>query len=177
MNQESIWGRFIKKKKQRPKISCYFPFYASFWFPLKQTIVKIVFGWFLKHPELRKNYQVGELAEDCRELRNCGSQILKVRNRSSTTFLVRNSAIDLVVRNIAEVRTKIADAHLWKQWIDIDFVSDWIFSKGDHCQIQVIICTEFKWHIFGLQNSSRSWQKYQQTSNVSGPKIGQLLIN
>jgi hypothetical protein len=27
-------------------------------------------------------------------------------------FLVRNSAIDLVVRNIAELRTKIADAHL-----------------------------------------------------------------
>ncbi len=28
-------------------------------------------------------------------------------------FLVRNSAIDLEVRNIAELRTKIADAHLW----------------------------------------------------------------
>jgi hypothetical protein len=27
-------------------------------------------------------------------------------------FLVRNSAIDFVVRNIAELRTKIADAHL-----------------------------------------------------------------
>jgi hypothetical protein len=45
-----------------------------------------------------------KLAGDGRELRNCGSQILKVRNRSSATFLVRNSEIDLVVRNIAELR-------------------------------------------------------------------------
>jgi hypothetical protein len=30
--------------------------------------------------------KVGELAGDCRELRNCGSQILKFRNRSSATF-------------------------------------------------------------------------------------------
>ncbi len=37
-------------------------------------------------------------------MRNCGSHILKVRNRSSATFLVRNSAIDLVVLNIAELR-------------------------------------------------------------------------
>jgi hypothetical protein len=40
------------------------------------------------------DYKVGELAGDCRELRNCGSQILKVRN----------SAIDLVVRKIAELQ-------------------------------------------------------------------------
>jgi hypothetical protein len=80
---------------------------------------------FSNHPELRKREQkVVKLAGDGTELRNCGSQILKVRNRSSAAFLVRNSAIDLVVRNrnrfgcpqycgIAEVRTKIADAHLW----------------------------------------------------------------
>jgi hypothetical protein len=37
-------------------------------------------------------------------LRNCGSQILKIRNRSSATFLVRNSEINMVVRNIAELR-------------------------------------------------------------------------
>jgi hypothetical protein len=37
-------------------------------------------------------------------MRNCGSQSSKVRNRNSATFLVRNSAIDLVVRNIAELR-------------------------------------------------------------------------
>jgi hypothetical protein len=48
--------------------------------------------------------KVGELAGDCRELRNCGSQILKVRNGSSELFLVCNSAIDLPVRNIAELR-------------------------------------------------------------------------
>jgi hypothetical protein len=83
------------KKNRRPKISCYCPFNASFCFPLKQTIVNIVFGLFLKHPEPRKrDDKVGELAGDCRELRNCGSQILKVRN----------SAIDLAVRNIAELR-------------------------------------------------------------------------
>jgi hypothetical protein len=33
-------------------------------------------------------------------------------NHSSATFLVCNSKINLVVRNIAEVRTKIVDAHL-----------------------------------------------------------------
>jgi hypothetical protein len=54
-----------------------------------------------------------EVAGDCGELRNCGSQILKVRNRSSAIFLVRNPAIDLVVYNIVEVQTKIVDAHLW----------------------------------------------------------------
>jgi hypothetical protein len=48
--------------------------------------------------------KVVKLAGDGRELQNCGSQILKVRNRSSTPFLVRNSAIDLIVRNIAELR-------------------------------------------------------------------------
>ncbi len=53
-----------------------------------------------------------KLAGDGTELRNCGSQILKVRNRNSATFLVRNAAIDLVVRNIAEMRTEIVDAHL-----------------------------------------------------------------
>ncbi len=75
------------KKNRRPKILCYCPFNAIFLFPLKQTVVKIYFGWFLKHLDLRKrDYKVGELAGDCRELRNCGSQILKVRSRSSATF-------------------------------------------------------------------------------------------
>jgi hypothetical protein len=37
-----------------------------------------------KNPELRKkDKKVAELAEDWRELRNCGSQILKVHNRRS----------------------------------------------------------------------------------------------
>jgi hypothetical protein len=45
-----------------------------------------------------------KLGRDGTELRNCGSQILKVRNRSSATFLVRNSATELLVRNIAELR-------------------------------------------------------------------------
>ncbi len=83
----SPYGVDSWKKNRWQKISCYCPFNTSFWFPLKQTIVKIVFGWFLKHPKPRKmDYKVGELAGDRRELRNCGSQILKVRNRSSATF-------------------------------------------------------------------------------------------
>jgi hypothetical protein len=75
---------------------------------------KIIFSRLKKkQPELRKgDKKVAELAGDCRELRNCGSHILKVRSRNSATFLVRNSAIVLVVCNIAELRTKIADAHL-----------------------------------------------------------------
>jgi hypothetical protein len=50
-------------------------------------------------------------------LRNCGSQILKVRNRSSATFFspqFRNRFGCPQNCGIAEVRTKIADAHLWK---------------------------------------------------------------
>ncbi len=72
----------------------------------------------LKHPELRKrDCKVEELARDCRELRNCGSQILKVRNRSSATFFspqFRNRFGSPQYCGIADVRTKIADAHLCK---------------------------------------------------------------
>jgi hypothetical protein len=49
-------------------------------------------------------------------LQNCGSQILKVRNRSSATFFspqFRNRIGSPQYCGIAEVRTKIADAHLW----------------------------------------------------------------
>ncbi len=35
---------------------------------------------------MKRDKKVAELAGDCRELRNCGSQILKFRNRSSATF-------------------------------------------------------------------------------------------
>jgi hypothetical protein len=55
------------------------------------------------------------LAGDSRELRNCGSQILKVRNRNSATFSspqFRNQFGCPQYCGIAEVRTKIADAHL-----------------------------------------------------------------
>ncbi len=45
-----------------------------------------------------------KLGGDGTELWNCGSQILKVRNCSSATFLVCNSATELLVRNIAELR-------------------------------------------------------------------------
>ncbi len=72
---------------------------------------------FLNHPGLKKRYQkVAELAGDCRELRNCGSQILKVRNRSSATFFspqLRNGFGCPQYCGVAEVRTKIADAQLW----------------------------------------------------------------
>ncbi len=50
------------------------------------------------------------MAGDCGEMRKCGSQILKVRNRRSAIavpqlFKVCNFAIDLVVRNIAVLRS------------------------------------------------------------------------
>jgi hypothetical protein len=35
---------------------------------------------------MKRDKKVAELAGDCRELRNCESQILKFRNRSSATF-------------------------------------------------------------------------------------------
>jgi hypothetical protein len=74
--------------------------------PDKETVLQNVFIDFKNHPELRKkDLKVAELAGDCGKLRNCVSHILKVCNRSSATFfLVRNSAIDLVVRNIEELR-------------------------------------------------------------------------
>ncbi len=43
----------------------------------------------------KRDKKVAKLAGDYGELRSCGRQILKVRNRTSATFLVRNSAIDL----------------------------------------------------------------------------------
>ncbi len=52
---------------------------------------------------MKKDEKVAELAGDCGELWNCGIK-KKVRNRNSATFLVCNSAIDLVDRNIAELR-------------------------------------------------------------------------
>jgi hypothetical protein len=114
MNQGYIWGLF--RKKWRPKIRCYCPFKASFWFPQKQTVLKILLIAFLNHPELKKrDKKVVKLAGDDRELRNCGSQILKVRNRSSATFFspqFRNRFCCPQYCGIAEVRTKIADVHL-----------------------------------------------------------------
>ncbi len=76
--------------------------------PEKETVLQNFFIDFKNHPELRKkdlkDLKVTELAGDCGKLWNCISQILKVCNRSSATFfLVRNSATDLVVRNIAEL--------------------------------------------------------------------------
>jgi hypothetical protein len=76
-----------------------------------------------KQPELRKrDKKVAETAGDCRELRNCGSHILKVCNRNSATFFspqFRNRfgcpqycGIAEVRTTIAEVWTTIADAHL-----------------------------------------------------------------
>jgi hypothetical protein len=72
---------------------------------------------FKNHPELRKREQkVVKLAGDGTDLRNCGSQILKDRNRSSATFFspqFRNRFGCPQYCGIAVVRTKIADAHLW----------------------------------------------------------------
>jgi hypothetical protein len=72
-----------------------------------------------------------ELAGDCRELRNCGSQILKVRNRSSATFFspqFRNRFGCPQYCGIAEVRTKIADAYLWC----IQSMDQYFSSIGHH---------------------------------------------
>ncbi len=42
MNQESIWGRFMRRKKIRgQKSRATVPFKASFWFPQKQAILKL----------------------------------------------------------------------------------------------------------------------------------------
>jgi hypothetical protein len=51
--------------------------------------------------------------ETCRELRIAEVKFWRSATAVQKLFSVRNSAIDLVVRNIAEVRTKIADAHHW----------------------------------------------------------------
>jgi hypothetical protein len=62
--------------------------------------------------------KVAELAGDCRESQNCGSQILKVCNRSSATFFspqFRNRFGCPQYCGIAEVRPKIADAQLCNQ--------------------------------------------------------------
>ncbi len=71
------------KKNWREKISCNCPYKASFWFPEKQTVLKIFLVDFYNHPELRKRYQKAEFAGGCGELRNCGSQILRVRQPAS----------------------------------------------------------------------------------------------
>ncbi len=64
---------------------------------------------------MKRDKKEAELAGACRELRNCGSQILKFRNRSSATFFspqFRNRFGYPQYCGVAEVRTKIADAHL-----------------------------------------------------------------
>jgi hypothetical protein len=64
---------------------------------------------------MKRDKKVAEVARDYRELRNYGSQILKFRNRSSATFFspqFRNRFGCPQYCGIAEVRTKIADAHL-----------------------------------------------------------------
>jgi hypothetical protein len=43
------------------------------------------------------------IGRDCKELQNCGGQILKLRNPVPQLFLVRNSASDFVVHNMVEL--------------------------------------------------------------------------
>jgi hypothetical protein len=78
----------------------------SFWFPEKQTVLKIFLVDFLNHPELRKRYQkvvgIGRRLQRVAELRK--SNFLRSAITVLQLFLIRNSAIDLVVRNIAELR-------------------------------------------------------------------------
>ncbi len=82
-----LWNPVNSWKKQQRKNLVQLSLYSKFWVSRETVSSTNIFGWFLNHPELRKKDQkVAELAGDCREMRNCGSQILKVCNRSSAPF-------------------------------------------------------------------------------------------
>jgi hypothetical protein len=86
---------------------------------LKPTIfLKIAIGCFIKHPELRKR--------DCTESRETGRRLHRVAELRKSKFegpqsqfrnffspQVRNRFGSPQYCGIAEVQTKIADAHLW----------------------------------------------------------------
>jgi hypothetical protein len=112
-NFRHIFGRgnwsIHGEKNQRSKLLCYCPFKASFRFPEKQRILKIFFFLLLKPSWAEeKGQERSGLAGDCGKLRNCGSQILKVRNHSSATFFspqLRNRFGCPQYCGVAEVRT------------------------------------------------------------------------
>jgi hypothetical protein len=87
-NFQHIFGHGILsihiKKLEGSKISCYFPLRQVFFISRGTDSFENIFGWFLK-PSWAEEKGL-ELAGDCGELRNCGSQKLKVCNRSSATF-------------------------------------------------------------------------------------------
>jgi hypothetical protein len=147
-----IFGRgtrsgFIKKiggKKSRATVPL-----GKFSVSRETDSSKNIFGWFLKPSWAEERVpKVAILAGDCRELRNCGSQILKVRNRSSATFLVRNSAIDLVVRNIAE---------LWRCGLKLRMPSFGYCPRSLKCLFQMIIVrTDWTVRLIIFQSQSQS---------------------
>ncbi len=111
-NFRRIFGREIRtidEKKIRGKKSC-----ATV--SLKRVLVsretdssKNTSDWFLNPSwAAEKELDVAELAGDCWKLRNCGSQIIKVRNCSSAIFFspqFRNRFGSPQYCGVAEVRT------------------------------------------------------------------------
>jgi hypothetical protein len=127
----------------------------------------------MKIKKLRKrNYKVGELAGDCRELRNCGSQILKVRNRSSATPQFRNRFGSPQYCGVAEVRTKIADAHLW--WADVLADFPHLPEENTYSRYKVTlhgrIATRIIYTIQCVGVGFRSWQSFYCWQDVFAAK-------
>ncbi len=104
----------IHGKKVRPKISCYCPFKARFCFQRNRRFSK--YFWLILKLSCaeEKGLEISGTGRRLRrvvELQKSNFEALQpqFRNHSSTTivpqlFLVRHSAIALVVRNIAELR-------------------------------------------------------------------------
>ncbi len=111
------FGRFMRKKSEVKNLV------------LLSVLLRQVFGFqrnrgfykyfflLLKPAWAEEKGQVSSgLAGDCGKLRNCGSQIFKVRNHSSATFFspqLRNRFGCPQYCGVAEVRTYIADAQLY----------------------------------------------------------------
>jgi hypothetical protein len=77
--------------------------------------------WFLNPSWAEeKELDVAELAGEGWKLRNCGSQIMKVRNRSSTTFFspqLRNRFGSPQYCEVTEVRTKLRMPTFGGPWL------------------------------------------------------------
>ncbi len=113
MTQESIWGWFMKKKSEAKNLVL-LSLKTSLGFHRNRQF-KNIFGWFLKTTELRKrDKKVVELAKDCRvvALRKSNFEGLQSQFRNFFSPQFCNHFGCPQYRGIAEVRTKIVDAHL-----------------------------------------------------------------
>ncbi len=85
-----IFGRGIRsgsRKKLDVKKLVQLSLYGKFLVSRETDSSKNIFRWFLNSSWAEKKVpESSGMAGDCIELRNCGSQILKLRNRSSATF-------------------------------------------------------------------------------------------